>query len=106
MYICKMGSDLNGEGKYHKTQGPKNRFPTHAAAGFRRLAGAQALCLNADGSLVDSNMNTASIDCGLLPACNVQTEAPVQVSEPQEPASKPADETAQPVKKTTYRNFS
>ena len=83
-----------------------------ASQHLRRLAfvallgisgGAQALCLNADGSLDDSSMNTASIDRGLLPACNVQTKAPVQVSEPREPAAKPSDETAQPVKKTTHQ---
>ena len=61
--------------------------------------GAQALCLNADGSLDDSSMNTASIDRSLLPACNVQTKAPAQVSEPRESAAKPADETPNRLKR-------
>ena len=63
-------------------------------------SGTHALCLNADGSLDDSSMNTASIDRGLLPACKVQLTAPAQVVEPQEPTAKPAAEPAQPVKKS------
>ena len=65
-------------------------------------SGAHALCLNADGSLDDSSMNTASIDRGLLPACQVQLTAPVQVTGPQEPIAKPAAEPAQPVKKAKH----
>lgn len=57
--------------------------------------GAHALCVNADGSLDDHSMDTAAIDRGLLPSCEVQVPATAIVSEPRavkadEPVAKPA----------------
>lgn len=44
--------------------------------------GAQALCLNQDGSLDDVSMNTESLDAELLPSCDSQQSKPVQSVEP------------------------
>lgn len=66
-------------------------------------SGAHALCLNPDGSLDDSSMNTASIDRGLLPACEVPQPTATQVMQPknvkpQESVAKPAAESVKPLK--------
>ena len=70
-------------------------------------SGANALCLNANGSLDDSSMETAAIDRGMLPACEAEKPAPAKSPEPQtvkteEPTAKPAPDAPKAVKKAKH----